>query len=58
MTKQEFMLKILHTPCEKCPIKEFCSLLPNLSCTTIAKKYYETHKDENGGVYIGTSRLA
>ena len=51
MDKNEFALKILQTPCEECPIYEYCEMFKYLSCTAIAIKYYKTHNNLKG-VYL------
>lgn len=44
MTQQEFIIRIIATPCEKCPIEIYCRLCVAFSCHSTASKYYSTHK--------------
>lgn len=44
MTLQEFMGRIMATPCEKCPIETYCQLYTAFSCHSTARQYYASHK--------------
>lgn len=48
MTKKEFIIKTVFTPCEDCNIHVFCSVCRAISCAQVASRYYRTHTNEKG----------
>lgn len=44
MTQQEFVNRIMGTPCEECPIEIYCRICKAFSCHSTARQYYVTHK--------------
>ena len=48
MTKAEFVRKVFNTDCESCIIREYCAECRSVSCTSTARKYYESHVDSKG----------
>ena len=49
MEMEQFVIKILATPCEKCPIKIYCKMCRAFSCHATAHKYYLSHGGANNG---------
>ena len=49
MEMKQFVIKILATPCEKCPIKIYCGMRKAFSCHATARKYYLSHGWFNNG---------
>lgn len=47
MTRTEFIVKIMNTECEACPICFYCRSLKSLSCTQTSRTFF--NKYHNGG---------
>lgn len=49
MNKRGFIARIYYTPCEICPISEYCKNCAAVSCGSTAAHYYSSHTKAKEG---------